>query len=594
MAKLGALELPSVSYSFDNKGTAMVPVTTGKGDKKLGKIEIQSPMAQVSGFFAGIDNSLIKLVEFAKKSFGLADEESKRPFKNMMGPMPSKSMIRTGKATLVDTDNEKDDKKPDSPLKGLLKTLKDSFDNVSFGEKMTAILFAGGLALFLRYREVIEKALTPLVKIIKGVVDVIGVEGTLMGLFAIIVGIKLIPVIIAAKNLVKYLGTFLPSFKTLKRAFRLMRVFLMRTMPRQLASAYNGTATNKAMKLLGFAFKGLRLMITASLYPAIISMISTLAAAMGPILGPIIIIAAIAAGIAAVLFSIKSGFDTFKQSLEDGDGMLVAIGKGIADFAITLATLPITLIKKLVGFIAGLFGFDDFKAKLDKFSFKDMIKNAFFGFIGSFVKVIKAIAKGAAAALAAIAPGGKTPQAEFSRVYNEVMQGGKGKLKVENADLEATDTDGQPELTEKEVEDKIKEDTKDLSLLDKKILADRNKDKMLLDFRTDEKVLRDYYFDIEQEKKRADFKIKAQENKDFLALSIPERKMFKLNEANQLAATKLNPEAAMNEILIKQGDRIDQSTNVKHETHVSGDLAADNNEASQRLINSFGGSHLPR
>ena len=56
---------------------------------------------------------------------------------------------------------------------------------------------------------------------------------------------------------------------------------------------------------------------------------------------------------AAIFYSIKEGIDKFRESLADGDSMLVAIGKGIADFAITLLTLPITLIKKLVGFIAG-------------------------------------------------------------------------------------------------------------------------------------------------------------------------------------------------------------------------------------------------
>ena len=561
MAKLGALELPSVSYSFDNKGTAMVPVTTGKGDKKLGKIEIQSPMAQVSGFFAGIDNSLIKLVEFAKKSFGLADEESKRPFKNMMGPMPSKSMIRTGKATLVDTDNEKDDKKPDSPLKGLLKTLKDSFDNVSFGEKMTAILFAGGLALFLRYREVIEKALTPLVKIIKGVVDVIGVEGTLMGLFAIIVGIKLIPVIIAAKNLVKYLGTFLPSFKTLKRAFRLMRVFLMRTMPRQLASAYNGTATTKALKMLGFAFKGLRLMMTASLYPAIISMITTLAAAMGPILGPIVIIAAIAAGIAAVLFSIKSGFETFKNSLAEGDSMLLAIGKGIADFALTLYTLPLTLIKKLVGYIAGLLGFDGIKASLDKFSFKDLIKNSFMSLVTGFVRIIKAIAKGVGAALSAIAPGGKTPQGEFGRVFNEVMQGGKGSIKIEKAEGDKVNTDGEPQLTEAQIKtaETLQAPVKFVESVIGKFKGDRF-------IEGTPAYERKKIFEASQAEKK---------------LSNKERSM-NLDDYNKSILRKMDPVGMYNEIT-------DQSTKVINKTEVhEAPLVSDNPETTQRLANSFG------
>jgi len=433
-----------------------------KSIKPVIKSEASTPLGDVSSFFAGIDKSLINLVNFAKESLGI-NKESLR-LESQIADIMASDLILEEKENLVnqlkqrdrsldsvDTD-AKGDKKP------ILDTLKDSFQDVSFGEKMTAILMAGGLFLFLKYREQIEAALLPVVKFLMGVVGFLGVEGTLMTLFGIILTIKLLPVIIAAKDLAVYLGGFLPSFKTLKRAFRLMRVFIRRTLPRQLASAYKAGAFTKALKLLGFAFKALRLMLTLSLYPAIISMVTTLAAAMGPILGPIIIIGAIAAGIAAVLFSIKSGFDTFKQSLEDGDGMLVAIGKGIADFAITLLTLPITLIKKLVGFIAGLFGFDGIKEKLDKFSFKDLIKNAFFGFIGSFVKVIKAIAKGAAAALAAIAPGGKTPQAEFSRVYNEVMQGGSGQSKIEKTDLEKTDTDSEPELTENEVAKAIEED----------------------------------------------------------------------------------------------------------------------------------------
>ena len=65
------ISLPNIETAFDSKGTAMVPVTTGRGNKKLGKIEIKSPMEQVTNFFAGIDKSLIKLVDFAKKSFGV-------------------------------------------------------------------------------------------------------------------------------------------------------------------------------------------------------------------------------------------------------------------------------------------------------------------------------------------------------------------------------------------------------------------------------------------------------------------------------------------------------------------------------------------
>jgi len=552
------ISLPNIETAFDSKGTAMVPVTTGRGNKKLGKIEIKSPMEQVTNFFAGIDKSLIKLVDFAKKSFGLQEKEQKRLDEKFIGPMPSTTMIRTGRKALVGTDDEKeDDEKTKSPLKALLEQFKESFDNVSFGEKMTAALLTGGLALFLNYREAIEKALYPFVVLIKGVVDLIGVKGTLAILFGTILTIKLLPVISAAKDVVTYLGGFLPSFKTLKRAFRLMRVFINRTLPRQLASTYDTVRFSKAFKLLRGAFGALRLMLTASLYPAIVSMVTTLAAALGPILGPVLVIGAIAAGIAAVLFSIKSGFETFKNSLAEGDSMLLAIGKGIADFALTLYTLPLTLIKKLVGYIAGLFGFDGIKEALDKFSFKDFIKNSFMGFVKGFVRLIKAIAKGAAAALAAIAPGGKTPQGEFSRVYNEVMSGGQGQIKIEKTDLEKTVTDGEPELTENEIAKKVKLDEEG------KIIPD-DAPPGLFGMRFSQPIVSMR----SQEARRLDKELQLLEE-------------IKLH--NKEAASKLNTSAMYQEIS-------DKSTNVYSNVYEA-PIEVNNTEAFQRFINSQGGRY---
>ena len=563
------ISLPDVKTGFDSKGTAIVPVTVGKGEKKIGKIEIKSPMEQVTNFFAGIDKSLIDLVKFAKASFGLEEKESKRKDEKFIGPMPSTKMIRTGRDTLVDTDDEVDPDKPRSGLKDILETLKDSFDKVSFGEVLTATLLAGGLALFLEYREAIEKALYPFVVLIKGIVDLIGVKGTLAILFGTILTIKLLPVIKAAKDVVKYLGGFLPSFKTLKRAFRLMRVFIKRTLPLQLKNAYQAGKFTKALKLLSGAFTALRLMLTATLYPAIISMVTTLAAAMGPILGPVLIIGAIAAGIAAVLFSIKSGFEVFKKSLDDGDSMLVAIGKGIADFALTLATLPITLIKKVIGYIAGLFGFDGIKEALDKFSFKDLIKNSFIGFVTSFVRVIKAIAKGAAAALAAIAPGGKTPQGEFSRVYNEVMTGGQGEIKVEKTDLEKTTTDGQPELTETKVADAIVND---------EITLDEDKKTGMLEV-LKSVVVGDRYIEGTDAYKR---KIEFEKNQE---LKREKAKTREIEQANLRSAKKLDPEAMYAEIT-------DNSSKIINKTEiVEAPIEVNNNEAFNRLINSLGGRY---
>ena len=180
------------------------------------------------------------------------------------------------------------------------------------------------------------------------------------------------------------------------------------------------------MKVFGLIGKGFMLMKVGMM-----SMLSSI----GPMIAPLLPVIAIAAGIAAVLYSLKSGFDTFKESLDQGDSLIVAIIKGVGDAMLTLVTLPITLIKKLVGFIAGLFGFDNFKESLESFSIKDAIVNTLKKLTGGMFKLIKAIAKGVVAALAAALPGGKTPQEEFSRAYQEVMKGGEGKEIIEKQEM---------------------------------------------------------------------------------------------------------------------------------------------------------------
>ena len=152
-----------------------------------------------------------------------------------------------------------------------------------------------------------------------------------------------------------------------------------------------------------------------------------------------------------MLFSLKSAFDTFKTNLDEGDSMMTALGKAILDFVATLTTLPLTLVKKAVGYIAGLFGFDGVKEKLDSIDFKEMFVNIITGFvtkvknffadvlridIGNIVgrigdlgakvaNTLKAIAKGSVAMIAAAAPGGESPTEAFSRVYNEVLSQGE-------------------------------------------------------------------------------------------------------------------------------------------------------------------------
>jgi hypothetical protein len=170
---------------------------------------------------------------------------------------------------------------------------------------------------------------------------------------------------------------------------------------------------------------------------------------------------AIAAAIGAVLFSLKSSIEVFKAAIDDGDSVMSALVKAGKDFFATLYTLPFTLIKNVVSYFAGMFGFDNFKEKLDSIdlkqgfidiitSFVDKVKGFFaaifdfdikgiidrIGNIGSQIaNTLKGIAKGAVAMVAAAVPGGESPTEAFTRVYNEVLNTGEGVVKNEAAEI---------------------------------------------------------------------------------------------------------------------------------------------------------------
>ena len=438
MAALGAIELPSVSYAFDSDGTAMVPVTANQGDKVLGKVEISSPMEQVSEFFAGIDKSLIRLVEFAKKSFSLEEKDAQR-----------ESLRRT------DTDDDEkegvDNKSMLDSLKESFASLGDAFGQVSIGEKLGAALLVGSLLLFSQVQDALVAVLTPVIAVVKKLVDIFGAKGVFLTFLGAIVAIKFAPLITGAYAVAKKLAPGL--WKGVGIAFNAVNF------------AVKGLATGAKLALKGlggglkFLFDGI-----GKTFTLIRSGLVAMKAGSLAMLGPILPAVAIAAAIGAVLFSLKSSIEVFKTSLEEGDSMMTAVGKAILDFTATLVTLPLTLVKNLIGYFAGMFGMDNFKAKLDSFSFKDGFINiitgfidkvkSFFGAIFDFdikgiidkignigsqiANTLKGIAKGAVAMVAAAVPGGESPTEAFSRVYNEVLNTGEGVVKNEAAEVANT------------------------------------------------------------------------------------------------------------------------------------------------------------
>jgi len=456
---LGALAAPSGNLGFDAEGTATVPISAGSNT-----IKIKSPLENVKDTFADMRDSLASMVGIqtreekrqaaidekllAQKDFEIEMQNKKFEEEGMQGPrMPTSNDDLEG----VDTDDKTYGnfvEKAETAGGNILDSIKDAFDQTSFGEKMMAVILAGGFLLFSKYSDTIQKYLEPIVQFLMDTIDFLGPEGAFA---AFIGGFILLKSGLAKKIIVGAGSKILKGIKASAAAID-RQGGLLKAMGNGFERINKGAGSlvgklksmgtmitgglTKGFTMLGNGLKALRI--------GIVSMSSSL----GSMIVPFLPVIAIAAAAVAVFFSLKSGFETFKQSLDDGDSMFTAVIKGLGDAMLTLVTLPATLVKKLVGFIAGLFGFDNFKEQLESFSIKDAIVNTFKRLTGGMVNIIKAIAKGAAAALAAALPGGETPQEAFAKAYAEVMAGG-------NADT-ATDLEGTSDFQGSDKESSIK------------------------------------------------------------------------------------------------------------------------------------------
>ena len=449
---LGALSLPAIEPTFNNEGTAMVPVTANRNvDQKLGTIEIKSPMDQVTEFFAGIDKSLINLVHFAKKSFGLEEKEAQRDRLKRTDTDTAEGKDKS----IIDTLNEK------------FATFKEGYDRITIGEKLQAALLVGALALFVKAQDALIPIVTAIVKAFNFVAEnVFGhtdspKANTLLSLLGVFTAFKFLPL----KKAAILAGSGIAS------ATKAISSQVFRGGKGSLKNIFEGINKAGALALKGAkgalgiiegGFQGLFNGI-GKVFKAMRVGLIAMRASMLPMLAPLAPAIAIAAAIAAVLYSLKSSIEVFKTSLDEGDSMMTAVGKAILDFTATLVTLPITLVKNLIGYIAGLLGFDSFKEKLDEFSFKDLFINIITGFVNKvkdffsaifdfdfksilekignmgqrIATTLKGIAKGSVAMIAAAVPGGESPTEAFSRVYNEVLNEGEGAIKNETGNIDS-------------------------------------------------------------------------------------------------------------------------------------------------------------
>jgi len=254
----------------------------------------------------------------------------------------------------------------------------------------------------------------------------------------------------------KIAGTYvgqgiLKAVAFLKTTFITMQGFLLTTLPNKIAGSYIGIGITKAITALRAAFVAMQVFLASTMVPAITTM-------MAPFIVPLALVVAAVLAAVAIFTSIKAGIDEFKQSLAEGDSMLEAIVSGVTTALLTLVTLPITLIKNFVAWVAEKLGFEGIAEKLRDFSFVDFMKNiidnvitkvkdfigslfdvdfgAFFAKIGNIGSImlsyIKAIASGAKAGLLALFPGGDSPTEAYDKAFKKSMANSNAKMEADN------------------------------------------------------------------------------------------------------------------------------------------------------------------
>ena len=556
---LGALSLPSVQTSFDAQGTAMVPVTAG-GGQTLGKLEIRSPMDTLKDVFFDIRDKLIELVGIERS------EANDIPLSDN-----------------PDLDNLDTDTKPlagdrlQSGLGSILGTLKDSFERVSFGEKMTAVLLLGGLALFSKFKDTLVKVLTPVVEFVMDLVDAFGPGAVFAGFIGVFLAFKTG----LAQFVLKFAGAQLIKGLNLANLAIRKSGGIMFLAGKTAGKLGNGiTAMTNGSKAVVTKIGGAGKMITGGLTKGFTMLgrglttlrlgIMSMSSSLGAMLVPFLPAIAIAAAVVAVFYSLKSGFEVFKKSLDDGDSMFTAVLKGLGDAMLTLVTLPYVLVQKLVGFIAGLFGFDNFKEKLESFDIKDQIVKSFKSLMTGMGRIIKAIAKGAGAALAAALPGGKTPQEEFARAYQEVMAGGPGKSETEKADMAAGIQTGDANVAESFYRDQNLIDGNAEGNAKRLANIPGSMRTMFQSGGSDEALVAAGVMSEDEFKvSKAIDTERAKKLKELLEGTF-EQMVAKANNVSPIVVNST-----------KQGDTINQ----KSETNVTGELTTDHAETTQKMIN---------
>ena len=171
------------------------------------------------------------------------------------------------------------------------------------------------------------------------------------------------------------------------------------------------TKTGAIISKLVTGFKGM-------LQSPIVKMAGNFGKTLGRLFFPITILMSAWEAIKGMISGFTNTEGNFFEKIVGG---LMGAVESLVKFFIAM---PLDLIKDLIGWIAGMLGFDGIKESLASFSFDGLFSMLFDKLLGIttyIANLISAVANGAKEALKAMWPGGESPIEGFNRGYAESM-----------------------------------------------------------------------------------------------------------------------------------------------------------------------------
>jgi hypothetical protein len=402
-----------VGSSFNNDSPALSSDRTSRDTVKVLN-EVKSPLIQMSEFFAGIDNGIIKLVDIAKKSLGL-DKESLQLESRIADIMASDLAIEEKKNLTAqlrgrdaniageDTDTAPGEKPEKiSFIDSLKKAFADLTDNQTIGELGKIFLFATGALALAKFGEKFKKEVASVLKyigenVIPGFKELgediresetgyLGLGGAISASFYRVIGAFTRLVTNATTGVFKFVDDIILKFRK-SLSFDPSKFKSAQMIVKSLTgpTSFLGKIGAVFSRIFN-ALKSGALFIAK--FPGLAQILG-LTGAVAKFLGPIgLIIQAIVGVVGGLMNAVKI--------LDEGGSVVEALGGFATGFFDAVVGATANLLADVLGFVVKKLGFESFGQKLQDldFSFDSIVtgvRNAIFSVLNSLIKVYNKI-----------------------------------------------------------------------------------------------------------------------------------------------------------------------------------------------------------